>query len=276
LIDYQNTPTPPAKKSGGSPVMMGISGFLTVAVIVVGILYGVQAGKLSTANKNITDLQLNVSSLTTQLNTEKTMVSDLTANLATETAKSADLQKQLDSTKADLATANTNLTAANAKVTDLTAQLATSTAKVTSLTTDLSTANAKVTSTQTSLDKANADLAVANATIATQTANLKKVQDARHFSTVNELQAWLASDDTNTNPAYASLSSAARAYVLETKALRDGYLLPVSLTWDTQYIYSLNMAIVVGTIYSVNAATDAILAGPTFSIAPPLHPLPMP
>ena len=90
-----------------------------------------------------------------------------------------------------------------------------------------------------------------------------------------ELTQWLAQDDTNTNPAYASLSSYSRAFVLQVKALRDGYLLPACLDWDAMYIYSWNAAVVDGAVVSVNVDTDAVTVGPAFSSAPPSHPLPI-
>jgi septal ring factor EnvC (AmiA/AmiB activator) len=192
MIDYQSTPTPPAKKSGGNPLMLIISGILVVALIAVGVLYGMEAGKLSKANKNIDDLTANVAGLNGQLTTEK-------ANVAS-------LQTQLDTAKANAADLQTQLTASQGKVTSLTSGLADANAKVTSLTADLATANAKVTSTQTSLDKASADLATAVATNTAQAATLKQIQDPKHFSNLSELTSWLAKDDTNTNSTYASLS----------------------------------------------------------------------
>jgi hypothetical protein len=141
--------------------------------------------------------------------------------------------------------------------------------KVTSLTADLAAANAKVASIQASLDKAYADLA-------TSTASLKQVQDPRHFSTMEELQAWLAKDDTDTNPLYASSSPDVKAFILQVKALRDGYLLPACLDWDSSYLYSWNVAVVGGIVVSVNAATDVVTSGPTLSSPPPSHPLPLP
>jgi hypothetical protein len=161
-------------------------------------------------------------------------------------------------------------------VTSLTADLATANAKVTSLTSDLATANTKVASTQASLDKATSDLAAAVLANTSQAAELKKVKDPKHFDTMTELTTWLAKDDTNTNPAYASLSSYSRAFILQVKALRDGYLLPACLDWDAAYIYSWNAAVVGGVVVSVNASTDAVTLGPTFSNPPPSHPLPLP
>jgi septal ring factor EnvC (AmiA/AmiB activator) len=224
---------------------------------------------LNKANTQITGLEANMTSLEGQLATEKANVTSLQTQLVAEKANVATLQTQLITTKSDL-------TASQAKVTSLTVDLATANAKVTSLISDLATANAKVTSTQASLDKANLDLATAVATNATQSATLKKVQDPKHFDTLAELTAWLTKDDTNTNPTYASYSGYSKAFILQVKALRDGYLLPACLDWDSSFIYSWNVAVIGGTVYSIDSTTDALTQGPTFATAPPSHPLPLP
>jgi hypothetical protein len=271
MIDYQNTPAPQPKKSGGSPLMAIISGVLVIALIAVGVLYFTQTGKLNTANADIKDLEANVASLTDQLNTEKANVTDLTAKLADETAKATDLQTQLDTAKGDLNTAN-------GKILSLTTDLATANANATKLTADLATANAKVTSTQTSLDKANTDLATAVALTNSQAAELKKVKDPQFFASLTDLQNWLAKDDSMTNPSYASYSGVTKCFIRQIKALRDGYLLPTYLDWDTAgYYYYANTTMINGIIYTVNPSTNAIYNSPwTIQNPPPPHPLPLP
>jgi uncharacterized coiled-coil protein SlyX len=226
-----------------------------VALIVLGVFYAQGVGKLDDANARIYNLE-------TQLAKEKAAAASLEVQLAAQKTMVADLQAQLSATKADL-------TASQAKVSSLTSDLTAANAKVTGLTADLAAANSKVASTQASLDKAYADLAIS-------ASSLKQVQDPRHFNTLAELQTWLAKDDTNTNPAYAASSSYAKAFILQVKALRDGYLLPACLDWDATYIYSWNAAVVGGMVVSVNASTDVITPGPTFGSAPPSHPLPLP
>ena len=276
MIDYQAAPTPPAKKTGGNPLMLIISGVLAVALIAVGVLYVMEMGKLNKANDNIASLETNVTSLQSQLATEKASVASLQTQLAAEKANVADLQTQLTAAKGQITSLTADLATATAKVTSLTADLATANGKVTSLTADLATANGAVTNLQGSLLKAGADLAAAVALNTTQAATLKKVQDPRHFDTLAELTAWLAKDDTNTNPAYAAYSPAAKAYILQVKALRDGYILSTALDYDATSIYSWNVAVAGGMVVMVNAANDAILTGPTFASPPPSHPLPLP
>jgi len=233
-------------------ILIAMSTLLAAALIIVGGLYGIEVGKRNKANTQITALEAEVASLQTQL--------------AAEQADAASLQNQLTTEKTIADSLQTQLTTANGKVSSLTA--------------DLATANAKVTSTQASLDKANADLTAAKAANTNLTAELTKVKDPRHFNSVQELTDWLAKDDTNTNSAYSSLTTAARAYVLQVKALRDGYLLPAQLALaqlpdSTYVILGANLAIVGADTYSVNPATDAISLVISFATALPSHPLPL-
>ncbi|MGA3093922.1 MAG: tetratricopeptide repeat protein [Dehalococcoidales bacterium] len=256
--------TKPARtpRSNRNTIFYAITALLVVALIALGIFYEQEVSKLNEADTRITGLTANVTSLEGQLTTEK-------ANVAT-------LQTQLTAANGQVTSLTADLATANGKVTSLTADLATANGKVTSLTSDLATANAKVTSTQASLDKANSDLAAALITNTTQAATLKTVQDPRHFDTLAELTAWLAKDDTNTNPAYASYSGYSKAFILQVKALRDGYILPACLDWDSSYIYSWNVAVVGGIVYSIDPTTDVLTQGPTFGSPPPSHPLPLP
>ena len=256
------------RKSGSKNTLVyAATGVLVVALLIVGVLYGTGVGKLNNANANITTLTANVADLGTQLSAAQANAADLQTQLTASKANAADLQTQLTSAQSDLA-------ASNAKVTSLTSDVATANAKVTSLTSDLEAANGKVTAVQTSLDKATTDLAVANATIGTQIAALKKVQDPQFFNTLADLTAWLAKDDTNINPAYAAYGSITKAYILQIKALRDGYLIGAYGSWDGSGLYYDNTTIAGGVIVDVNVLTDEAVIGPAYNA--PLHPLPMP
>jgi len=78
---------------------------------------------------------------------------------------------------------------------------------------------------------------------------------------VQELTGWLVQDDTNTNPVYSSLPPSAKAYVLQVKALRDGYILPAQLGLDPTgtYILGFSLALVAANIYLVDPSTDVII-----------------
>jgi len=241
VIDYRSNPTPTAKKTGGNPLMAIISGILAVALIAVGVLYVMEMSKLNKANENVTSLE-------GQLATEKASVTSLQTQLDAAKADAANLQAQLSASKSDLAAVQS---------------------KVTSLTADLAAANTKVTTTQTSLDKANADLALANT-------SLKKVQDPRTFNTIQELTTWLQKDDTNTNSQYASYTLLQKAYMLQIKASRDGFLLTVWMDTDGAYFYVLCEAIIGNSMYDIDVATDQTTLYMSGFTPMPSHPLPLP
>ena len=286
---------PETKPQGtGKGLFISIAALLGVVVLAMAIFAFMQTGKLNDARINVanleqdvSNLEANVSTLEGQLTTEKANVASITGQLADEKTRSAGIQTELTNTKGTLATAQGNLTTAQGRITTLEADLSTSKANATKLQTDLDTANAKVTSIQAELTKAAADLTKANADLAkantdlvaakatntSLTGDLNKIKDPRHFNTLQELTDWLAKDDTNTNPAYAALRGAEKAYILQVKALRDGFLLPASLDWDSQYIYYGNLAIAGNMLVGVDPTTDTIYQGPNYNI--PSHPLPL-
>lgn len=234
--------------------MVAITGVLAIGLVTFGVLYGIGAVNLSNARADITQLETNVA--------------DLQAQLAVEEANVAALETQL-------ATAIEELNLSQAQAEQLQADLDESELQVANLQTELDDAIANVTSLQSDLDEASADLEEAIAANSSLEDELSTVKSPRHFTSLEELQTWLANDDTDTNSDYASLSPAAKAYLLQVKALRDGYILSACLDWDSSYIYTWNVAIVNDTIYSVNADTDAVTEGPDFADAPPSYPIPI-
>jgi peptidoglycan hydrolase CwlO-like protein len=282
-----NTVSPTPTRSGKT-LWYIISGVLLVTLIAFGFLYSSTSSKLNTANTKITSLeseitarQHNIDTLNTQLTTEKANVTSLQTQLNNEKANVTKLTS-------DLSTSQTSLAMAQGQIKTLQASMDVANASVTKLTSDLSAANAKIIALQASLDKANADLTTATsnlskaaADLATMTTNFnnantnyKKVADPRFFYSIQELNDWLAKDDTNTNPAYASLRGTEKSYILQIKAARDGFLISVFSDWDTQYIYYGNTTIAGGMICEINPLTDAVRQGPTF--VTPSHPLPLP
>jgi hypothetical protein len=91
---------------------------------------------------------------------------------------------------------------------------------------------------------------------------------------MSDLTAWLAKDDTNTNPAYSSYGALTKAYILQIKALRDGYLIGAYGDWDSGTFYYDNTTIAGGVTVDINVLTDAIIIGYAYNA--PLHPLPLP
>ncbi len=271
---------------------------------------GTANGKINSLTSELTASKDRVTTLTADLGTTNGKVTSLSADLGTANTKVASLTSDLGSASArvtslttDLATANgrvtsltASLSAANANITKLSADLAVANANVTKLSADLATVNANVTRLSSDLAAANAnvakltsDLAAANAQVTKLNADLATAkQDAadyaalvlvlaypRHFNSVQELNSWLATDNTNSNTAYAGLTSSQRCYILQVNALQDGFLLPAAISVSSNgTVYYNNVAIVGGSVYAVNVLTDQIFLEGTTSTFP-LYPVPL-
>jgi hypothetical protein len=137
-----------------------------------------------------------------------------------------------------------------------------------SLQDNLAAAKTQATETQTALQK---DLTAKQATIAAQDAQLKTMKYPRHFTSLIELTNWLQKDDTNTR--YAGLGGPQLAFIIEIRAARDGYLLPVRLPLAGSLEYITNMAVISDVIYSVRGTDDFVERWGIISPAPPSYPI---
>ena len=262
--------------------------FFLVIVLLAGLgggawFYLQQTEELNQTRTTLSGLNESLISLQDQLATEQANASSILGQLATEKARAAGLESQLSSSNSRGTSLQTELDASRARISALETELAAVKTSLTGTQTEIAAELARVTA---ELAKSKADLATAigeleelsaatTGRIEQLTAELRKIKDPRHFYTIEELTAWLAADDTNTNPAYASLGLAEKAFILEVKALRDGYLLPASVDADNQYIYSWNTAIIGAGIYVVTAGTDQTLFLANFDTPPPQRPLPL-
>ena len=95
-----------------------------------------------------------------------------------------------------------------------------------------------------------------NAQIASQQAEIAKVEAPRHFSSLDELNAFLKQAAVNTK--YAALRPIERAYILQVLALRAGYLLPAGFTVGATTFDAFNTAYISGTIYRVDPSTNTV------------------
>ena len=95
-----------------------------------------------------------------------------------------------------------------------------------------------------------------NSEIASQQAEINKVEAPRHFNSLDELNAWLQKAAVDTK--YAALRPIERAYILQVLALRDGYLLPAGFDVSGTTFYSFNTAYIDGTIYMVSPSTNVV------------------
>lgn len=224
--------------------------------------------------------QANAASIQGQLVNERAKISSLEAELSNarnlqnaSASQNATLKADIESSKAKIAALESELSAAQALISgtqaEITAQINRLNAEVSKLNNDLAKAN-------TALDKANTEITALKTLNATQRTELTKVKDPRHFYSVEELNSWLQLDDTNVNPAFASLGLADKAFILQVRALRDGYLLPAAVDADSQFIYSWNVAIIGANIYVITAGTDGVtMLDTVFQVPPAQRPLPL-
>jgi hypothetical protein len=138
----------------------------------------------------------------------------------------------------------------------------------------LSDANGKVSGLQTSLSNSQSDMKAQQIINTSLSIEMKKVEDPRHFATVAELTDWLAQDDTN--KVYSNERPSIRSYILQIKALRAGFLLPVTISYENSTLYFDNLAIIGDSIYDVDASNDAIYKLLSGMQPVPSHPLPLP
>jgi hypothetical protein len=216
-----------------------------------------------------------------QLNQTRSELAQRTADLGQRNADLSQAKADLAQTVSDLANRSGELTQSQSQVEDL--KLAVYSAETKSAGQDktisdlqgfLSTANGRASSLQASLTKSLSDIQAQQMINTGLMAELRKVEDPRHFSSVAELTDWPDQDDTNR--VYANERPSVISYILQIRALRAGYLLPVEIGWDNDNLYFENIAIIGDTIYEVDPTDDGIYRGLSGFQPVPSHPLPLP
>jgi len=274
--------------------------FLTLLVIVLlaglgygGWLYMQQTGELDQARITSASLNNNLISLQGALTAEQAKAAGIQGQLTTEKNRAAILEGELNAAKgqqnasaSQIASLKAELEASKASITALESELIATqalisgtqnevAAEISKLNADISKLNADLVKARAELTKANSDIADLKSTNATQLEVLNKVKDPRHFYSIEELKAWLERDDTNTNPTFAPLGLAEKAFILQVRALREGFLLPAAVDADSEHIYSWNVAVIGASIYVVTAGTDETLFLANFEVPPAQRPLPL-
>ncbi|MCL0090660.1 hypothetical protein M1O13_01480 [Dehalococcoidia bacterium] len=226
---------------------------LAVGIIASGYFLWQQISKLGEAESEIVALEGNVSTL-------EGKVSTLETDLAESEAKVSSLEADLEAADSSIIRLEGNVSTLEGKVSTLETDLAESEAKVSSLEADLEAANAKIEDLQADLStQRNINLALSE--------ELKTVTYPRHFESLAELVDWLQEDDTDTK--YEDKSGAQKAYILQVRALRDGYLLPAMVYEDG---LGANLAVIEDELWLVNPVDDHFEFG--WYIEPlPSHPL---
>ena len=193
---------------------------------------------------------------------------DAEAEIVTHLDTISGLETDLSASEAEATDLSSKLNASELKVTTLEGEVSDLTAEKTKLDSDLSAANSQISGLQSSLS-------AAQSASSALTAELKKIKDPRHFSSVTELTDWLQQDDTNTR--YASLRASERAFIRQVRALRDGFILPAVeyFSSSNSMFYFYNMAIIEGTIYWISTSSDTLYNEGSFQPLPS-HPEPLP
>ncbi|MCL0050772.1 hypothetical protein M1N22_02880 [Dehalococcoidia bacterium] len=178
--------------------------------------------------------------------------------LGQQTSKLGEAESEIVALEGNVATLEGNIST-------LETELAESEARVSILEADLVTANAKIEDLQADLStQRNINLALSE--------ELKTVTYPRHFQSLAELVDWLHEDDTDIR--YAGEDVVHQSFILQVRALRDGYLLPVALFLRDEEIWVMNTAVIGDEVHGVSAWDDHtewlgfILPIPSRPIAP--------
>jgi outer membrane murein-binding lipoprotein Lpp len=197
----------------------------------------------------------------------------LQTDLAAKEAEADSLTSQLSDSEAEVTILQGNVSTLNAQVTKLTTDLDSTKSQLDSTKSLLATTQSQLSSTQSNLSSVQA----ANTTL---TAELRKIKDARHFGSLPELTDWLQKDDTDTK--YASLFDGTNrnyllmAFILQERAVRDGYLLPAYYLPTSNSSWISNYAIIGDMMYLVEPGDDSVTAFWRLGSAQPGKPEPLP
>jgi uncharacterized membrane-anchored protein YhcB (DUF1043 family) len=176
------------------------------------------------------------------------------------------LNDELDSAEAQIAALRSEVSSLENNVSTLQTKLADSENKASVLQANLNAANTHSAALEDTIRSLQG-------TISTQADGLKKIKYPRHFASLAELTNWLQKDDTNLK--YPGVTVLQRAFILQVKALQDGYLLPVRMPVVALGLTELdtNFAIIGDSIYNVRASDDSV---ERWATAPALSSYPIP
>jgi hypothetical protein len=178
--------------------------------------------------------------------------------------QNGNLKKDLDESEAKVATLQSQVGTLQGNVSSLQTQYNQEKAKSTSLEQDLTEAENQITA-------LNKQASTNQSTITDQASQIKTMKYPRHFNSLNELTNWLQADDTNIK--YAGLSNSQISFILQIRAARDGYLLPVRLPIGGTLEYITNMAIIGDSAYSVRGTDDFVEKWINISPVMPSYPI---
>jgi peptidoglycan hydrolase CwlO-like protein len=234
--------------------------WLSIVIIVVLVaatgttvfLYSGKSNDLNAANSEIAIHQ--------------TAIAGLNSDISASKAETTDYQSQLKAAQDAIMLLDGNITDLNNQNIKLTSDIATAN-------TDISDTKFTLANTQSSISSIQSSLISAQNNVLTLNATVKKVTDPRHFASLQELTDWLQQDDTDTK--YPAINNTTRAYILQVRALRDGFILAVSIWVDASGGWVSNRAVIGAAVYAVNAKNDSVSYYGGAAIMPS-HPEPLP
>ncbi len=214
---------------------------------------GVAQGKYDDVLAQLRTSQQELQSVKTELETAQSEVSELNSELEEMKTKPEPKQPDVEAINNELESTKTELEVAK---------------------TSLGESIKNVSSLQADLQKANEDIDTQLKANSTLSGELKMVKYPRHFESLAELTEWVQKDETDT--LYPDAKDMELAYILQVRAARDGYILPVNTQFMGDEVrIAYNLAHIDDYIYSVRASGDLIKPYFMAQLRPPLYPIPL-
>lgn len=171
-------------------------------------------------------------------------------------------KSQVASLQSDLAEAETEIETLENDLTATESDLTTTQSDLASAESDLAAAESRISSLQSDLDDAQGEIETLQGdyeVTSTELAEIKGVYPPGDFSSLDELQDWLLSNDVSERPASTTAENLyGKALEIQEDALMDGYLVSVNFSYDeaTGMFYIACIAIIDGDIWWWDPETD--------------------
>ena len=171
-----------------------------------------------------------------------------------QTNKLTEAESEIVALQSNVSTLEENLANSETEASNLKAELADTEAKMSVLESDLQTAQTELETANNEVEKLRADVAAQQKINSSLTDEVKNITHPRHFESLTELTDWLRQDDTDIE--YAGEDFVSMSYILQVKALRDGYLLPVNIDDEPDGLFYSNAAMIEDELHWVWADND--------------------
>lgn len=228
-------------------IVIPIIVLLAAGLILVGYLFSQERNKLADAQSEVVSLEGTVTNLEEKVSILEAALAEESNSRELAQAEIVTLAQTISGLEANVAALETTLAEEATKRELAQSEAVSLEGAVANLEENLSTLEANLENLQNAL-AAQQNI---NVTLSDQ---LRQVKYPRHFTSVEELTAWLQKDDTDTKDE----PLIQHAFILQVRALMDGYLLPVSFYWHEGELWVVNRAVIGGNIYGVGVRDDRI------------------